>query len=1271
MESSSTTIVPATPASALVFGDSFPAAVSAFGASGSGEQIVHIRRLQSHQQAGFSYNLNGPNCAMRWAHVPASLNGPVDVVVHLHGYKGHNQMQLRAKLAASGLDLGSPGVAGPTLGLVPHGHPFASSTQGQDGFDFPAISTKAQLDQFIDDALTELARITQTHPTRGRVTLTGHSGGGAALNVLMQAMGAQPGVLGFEYFDATYGQRQQPNARMLAALRTWIDAAIGRDLALAGGSAGDAARQRLDAGGGHVRICFIAGSGTDPTARAADRLMAACLQTLVPDAGLRALMRQRYRAQLVADPRRVGHSLVARTFGGRLLADPADDLSPDAQDLPAAAPPRAPARGHGFSEGEEEWGEEEGGAGTAGVAWQSRAEVVSAKMLRAPDRADDAPTGAEFIRSLGNRQGEERENRIFEQLRAGNMPASLRTFYAVRTTAKDRAGNEKEIEYWVTPDVLMIGSESESVRIPVDPVTAQRLADHFRCLLPTARMVEQIYQAATKKQVFIYGGYADTPRAHLQIASSAYLDHSRKIDAKLHHGQVLSAVLGLTAGHKKELVITDNYFREGKAKLAYYGAHDSKGKPTEVGEIDKKKIRDKASVAHAPWYVDYSHGVRLVWPKMKVAGAERDVAEVLRHTDDCLLLAREGLITSPRYTLDRKGKLLSAGSQAAGYDPLGLSPAMEVEPLGYGTSWDERLRPTVEGFLASFMAIPVSVGSQTVRVHPPYFMNWDGKKEGPTKKRHQLATTHRNAAPAALRTLLNERRFTNALIGKPTPEMLRNLLEAADQGGLLQADPRVNRQPTPANLRAFLKHYGLGVDCSAFVSQALNKLIDLFPGAAATDRIARPHSTPSGSLKGGASRFDRVTDPTQLCPGDTMWRDGHIRIVCWAERRNDRIVFATAESRSTPNDIGPSVAYWRYIPNSGRAVDKVDFRGWRLERSDDLNAPDRNWARADDNHVFGHFQPLRSLLGRAGVTPTALDYPTPAPAPGMSPPPPPAPVRAPVRAPAPAPAPGPVSPVSRTATTRDLTQDEVNRLAAIRFRNAADIATFFSRSGQAGFIDWYNAGLAHSAPFRDRGATATSRIARDRYTAFWNLMSTAFDRNQITALDFAAFTAISINETGGHLWANPEKSGAVDAQGVSHPGLAYCFDALKFRKKGSKRSYNLLGRTAGWCFNDPDFIAAHGTLAGGAQLAHHGDDWGRVWHGNRYPSPQFSTDEIPATNGFIMQADFYKFRGRGVIQTTARPGYLRAAHWIKGYGGSNPVLLGFKRQWASYTDDVA
>jgi hypothetical protein len=60
------------------------------------------------------------------------------------------------------------------------------------------------------------------------------------------------------------------------------------------------------------------------------------LAALVPDPALRRWLHRYYRAQSVVDPQTHHHGVVARAFGGRLLADAAADLAPDACDIPLA-----------------------------------------------------------------------------------------------------------------------------------------------------------------------------------------------------------------------------------------------------------------------------------------------------------------------------------------------------------------------------------------------------------------------------------------------------------------------------------------------------------------------------------------------------------------------------------------------------------------------------------------------------------------------------------------------------------------------------------------------------------------------------------------------------------------------------------------------------------------------------------------------------------------------------------------------------------------------
>jgi hypothetical protein len=48
-------------------------------------------------------------------------------------------------------------------------------------------------------------------------------------------------------------------------------------------------------------------------------------------------------------------------------------------------------------------------------------------------------------------------------------------------------------------------------------------------------------------------------------------------------------------------------------------------------------------------YVDYSHGVRLVKRTATLDGKQKDVMEILRDANLCVLLSDEGALTHPGY----------------------------------------------------------------------------------------------------------------------------------------------------------------------------------------------------------------------------------------------------------------------------------------------------------------------------------------------------------------------------------------------------------------------------------------------------------------------------------------------------------------------------------------------------------------------------------------------------------------------------------------------
>ncbi|SNY65084.1 phage tail tip lysozyme [Paractinoplanes atraurantiacus] len=239
-----------------------------------------------------------PDLVLRWNRVPAGAR--VDVVVHLHGFsaRGRGMNLVRDKLPISGLDLGGR----PMLGVLPRGHFFGG--RSGHGFSFPALRRRGAVAALVDEALRRFNGVTGAGATRGRLILTAHSGGGAAL---MQIVGeADPDQV--YAFDALYTDP--------APLIAWA---------------------RRKAGNGAMRVIFRAGEGT-----------AANSQRVAREVPRTA----RFRVERTTTP----HNDIPGAYGGRLLTDPAADLPgvapaiagsaapapPPSRGLPAAQPPSGP-----------------------------------------------------------------------------------------------------------------------------------------------------------------------------------------------------------------------------------------------------------------------------------------------------------------------------------------------------------------------------------------------------------------------------------------------------------------------------------------------------------------------------------------------------------------------------------------------------------------------------------------------------------------------------------------------------------------------------------------------------------------------------------------------------------------------------------------------------------------------------------------------------------------------------------------------------------------
>ena len=248
-----------------------------------------------------------------------------------------------------------------------------------------------------------------------------------------------------------------------------------------------------------------------------------------------------------------------------------------------------------------------------------------------PPRPANARGGRAFIESTNRLTRPQREVAIFEEISQGNVPEFARQWKTIQATFTGRDGQAHTVRYQVLPDYLCIGSNDDFIRIPMDPHTAQRLADLFGAVLPTRKMVNDIYSQATLK----LSPQPKPPGAQM-MSSPYYLSHQEMVERQ-RAGRGLGE---LTAGHKKDVVITnmlDRSMAQGKRQVAIYGWHQQNGRPIQP-----------LSTIHESTYADYSHGVRLVNQTVNVDGSDRPIGEVLADAQLWRLLSDEGQLRNIR-----------------------------------------------------------------------------------------------------------------------------------------------------------------------------------------------------------------------------------------------------------------------------------------------------------------------------------------------------------------------------------------------------------------------------------------------------------------------------------------------------------------------------------------------------------------------------------------------------------------------------------------------
>ncbi|HMR92261.1 MAG TPA: hypothetical protein PKC69_08095 [Chitinophagaceae bacterium] len=248
------------------------------------------------------------------------------------------------------------------------------------------------------------------------------------------------------------------------------------------------------------------------------------------------------------------------------------------------------------------------------------------RTIHFPSTTSSTPGSAFYSRSAAY-TWQQRDSAVLEAFYQGNMPAFLKKFVPVHTAITDSAtGRAIKATYYVSPDYFSIGTNDDWARVCITPMAAQKIADSLHCFLPTPKMVDDIYKSAGVK-------LTPVPMYAYRDSTPTMWQHHLIIEGQRRQRK------GLIAGIKKDVVLSEKVTQHSRPnRVAIYGWHKPDGVPIQP-----------VYAGHVNWYVDYSHGIRLVYEYIKVNGKNMHYTEVLAHPVLKRLLCGEELCNFYRY----------------------------------------------------------------------------------------------------------------------------------------------------------------------------------------------------------------------------------------------------------------------------------------------------------------------------------------------------------------------------------------------------------------------------------------------------------------------------------------------------------------------------------------------------------------------------------------------------------------------------------------------
>lgn len=261
---------------------------------------------------------------------------------------------------------------------------------------------------------------------------------------------------------------------------------------------------------------------------------------------------------------------------------------------------------------------------------------AQAQKLKIRDRKPNALNGSQFAVAVSDIAIHlpEREKIIYKAIKKGNIPPFYRKLVKITDTLTIN-GALTTIEYYVIPDYIAIGTDSDYFYCPMTPALAQRVANKLKCSLPTRKMVNTIYQHAVIKLSPL-----PIPPIPAMITVPVFIKHTEMLKQQRDSLGNKFTPGNLVGGDKKDVIISNRIYNDtSNYHVVIYGWH----KTTTGKAIQPLYAR------HLNNWADYSHGIRLIQNKVWVNGKATTIKKVLQSEHLNILLSDEGVIAKPYY----------------------------------------------------------------------------------------------------------------------------------------------------------------------------------------------------------------------------------------------------------------------------------------------------------------------------------------------------------------------------------------------------------------------------------------------------------------------------------------------------------------------------------------------------------------------------------------------------------------------------------------------